>query len=169
MWQEKVFCPNTIRMDRVTGPLALRRCCSLHSTHSLTSLCRAGGAPTYRSTHTPLLLTSIQLDSASLSEDDRDYCGGIHEPNLHQQRRVEPEPRRERERVSHLSLVSPHHLPQSSGQQTDSWRHSDFCWNLALTHKHSSAFSSQDACRRGIVEVISHKDFFFWSVFTEDG
>jgi len=47
-------------------------------------------------THSPLL-TSIQLDSASLSEDDRDYCGAIHEPNLLQPRRVDSEPRRERE------------------------------------------------------------------------
>ncbi|KAL1271069.1 hypothetical protein QQF64_030085 [Cirrhinus molitorella] len=92
-------------MDRVTGPFALRRCCLVHS---LTSLCRAGGAPTHRSTHTHTpLLTSIQLDSASLSEDDRDYCGAIHEPNLHQPRRVESEPRRERESNPPLSRLSP--------------------------------------------------------------
>lgn len=86
-------------------PSPLRRFCSVHS---LTSLYRAGGAPTHRSTHTHTpLLTSIQLDSASLSEDDRDYCGAIHEPNLHQPRRVEPEPRRERESNPPLSRLSP--------------------------------------------------------------
>jgi len=59
--------PNTIRIDRVTGPAALRRCCSVHS---LTSLSRAGGAPMHRSTHTlrfSHLFSSIQPRCAKMT------------------------------------------------------------------------------------------------------